>query len=124
VTEVYNYPMQSTAADMMYDALIELEAQLPKGAELCLTVHDEVVLNVAKDVVREAWNCVKEVMERTWPQIVEASAYPEVVRSFYPNGWFCPADVHIGRNWKQAKSKDPADKAVRAELERYFGLTP
>jgi uracil-DNA glycosylase family 4 len=118
VTEVYNFPQQSTAADMMYDALIAIDAALPKDATMRLTVHDEVVINCPKDCVKEAWRAVKECMEVTWPRIVEASARPEVVKKYYPNGWFCPADVHVGANWKQCKSNDPVDKAPRAALEK------
>jgi DNA polymerase-1 len=122
ITEIYNFPASSSAADMMIDELIMLEAQLPKDATLRLTVHDEVVLNVAKDVVREAWECVSDVMQQKWPKVVEASARPEVVRQYYPDGWFCPADIHLGTNWKMCKSKNADDKVKRLALERSFGL--
>jgi hypothetical protein len=122
ITEVYNFPQQSNAADMMYEALVQVANDLPKGASIRLTVHDELVLNVPKDVVRQAWDAVKAGMERTWPQIVEASASPETVRHFYPNGWFCPADMHLGLNWKMAKSKDPDDKKARVALEKSLGV--
>jgi DNA polymerase-1 len=122
VTEVYNFPQQSNAADMMYEALIWLEAQLPKGATLRLTVHDEVVINTPKDIVKETWNCVKTIMQTPFPQIVEASAYPEVVKQFYPNGWFCPADIHIGTDWEMCKSKNKQKKAARALLEKQLGV--
>ena len=123
VTEVYNYPQQSDAADMMYDILIQLDRELPAGATLRLTVHDEVVINCPKDLIKEALACVRSVMQRTWPQIVEASENPAMVKRFYPNGWFCPVDAGIGTNWKMCKSKDPADKAARIALEKGLGLT-
>jgi uracil-DNA glycosylase family 4 len=122
ITEIYNFPASSTAADMMIDELIELEASLPKGATLRLTVHDEVVVNTPKDIVRETADCVRETMQRKRPHIVDASARPEVVRRFYPDGWFCPADVHAGTNWAMCKSKDKGVKAEREALEKHLGL--
>jgi DNA polymerase I-like protein with 3'-5' exonuclease and polymerase domains len=122
VTEVYNFPQQSTAADMMYDALILLDRALPPAATLRLTVHDEVVLNVPKDIVKETWNIVKETMEVKWPQIVEASAAPNVVRHFYPDGWFVPVDIGIGTDWTMCKTKDKEKKAQRASLQKHLGL--
>ena len=122
VTEVYNFPQQSTAADMMYDILIAQDAELPKGATLRLTVHDEVVVNTPKDIARQTVQCLQDTMERLWPDICAASADEAMVRRFYPNGWHCPAEIHIGRNWKECKSKDPADKAIRAKLEKELGL--
>jgi DNA polymerase-1 len=122
ITEIYNYPASSTAADMMIEEVIQLEDQLPKGATLRLTVHDEVVLNVPKDIVKETWTCVKDVMQQRWPNIVQASARPENVRRWYPNGWFCPVDVHVGANWAMTKSKNAEMKAARAVLEKHLGL--
>jgi uracil-DNA glycosylase family 4 len=122
VTEQYNYPMQSNAADMMYDALIVLDRQLPKGADLRLTVHDEVVLNVRKEVVREAWNCVRDVMQSAWPQLVAASADEATVKHFYPQGWHCPVDIHVGTDWEMCKSKNPARKAAAAALAKHLGV--
>lgn len=122
VTEVYNFPQQSTAADMMYDALIALSEGLPDGASLRLTVHDEVVLNVHLDVLKKTYYHVLQCMERPWPQIVEASRNPLIVKKYYPDGWYCPADIHVGYNWKQSHSKDPEDHRIRTELEKRFDL--
>jgi DNA polymerase-1 len=122
ITEIYNYPASSTAADMMIDEVIQLEDQLPREATLRLTVHDEVVIVTPKDIVNEVARCVRDVMEQKWPQIVEASAYPETVRASYPGGWYCPVDVHVGSNWGMTKSKDPEMKRRRAELEKHLGF--
>ena len=122
ITEIYNFPASSTAADMMIDEVIALERQLPKDATLRLTVHDEVVLCVAKDVLKETMACVQEVMEMKWPRIVEASARPENVKKFYPNGWHCPADIGIGTDWAMCKSKDPQKKEQRAALMKELGV--
>jgi len=122
VTEVYNFPQQSTAADMMYDALILLNRELPKAATLRLTVHDEVVLNVPKSIIRDTWTCVRDCMQQTWPQIVEASANPKLIKEIYPQGWFCPADIHVGADWAMTKSKNKEQQAARAVLEKTLGL--
>jgi len=122
VTEVYNFPQQSTAGDMMYDALIGIDGDLPRDATLRLTVHDEVVVNTPKDCVREVVEVIKTHMERKLPRIVEASANPTIVNQFYPDGWFCPADIHAGTNWKMCKSKDAGDKIARAKLEKALGI--
>jgi uracil-DNA glycosylase family 4 len=123
VTEVYNFPQQSTAADMMYDALIEVDRDLPKDAHLILTVHDELVVHAAKDVVRESMEVIRTHMERLQPKIQEASARADVVDAFYPGGWFCPADIHIGSDWMMTKSKDAEKKAQRAELAKTLGVS-
>ena len=123
VTEVYNFPQQSTAADMMYEALIDLDRELPHGATLRLTVHDEVVVNALKENVRDVISCIRENMQRKWDMIVEQSADPDAVWAAYPNGWHCPADIHVGTNWKMTKSKDPADKEPRKALEQKLGIT-
>jgi hypothetical protein len=107
---------------MMIDELLSLDSQLPKEATLRLTVHDEVVVNTPKDCVRETVKCIRSFMQQTWPRIVEASARPEVVKRFYPNGWFCPVDIHLGTNWKMCKSKDAEDVAARSALEHELGL--
>jgi len=103
VTEVFNFPQQSNAADMMYDALIAIDADMPPDASLRLTVHDEVVGIAAKDVVKQVRDVVTTHMNRTWPQIRDASANPEMIDLFYPQGWSCPADVHLGLTWKESK---------------------
>jgi DNA polymerase-1 len=113
VTEMYNYPPSSTAADMMYLVLPQLERELPNGATLRLTVHDSVLINAPRDGIRQTVQCIKDVMQRTWPEIVDFSKRPENVKRFYPNGWYCPADIHLGNNWKECKK---GNKALEKEL--------
>lgn len=122
VTEQYNFPLQSTAGDMQYVVLVQLEKELPKGATIRLTIHDEIVINALKENVKQVKECMQTIMQRTWPQIEEASASPEVVRRFYPNGWFCPAEPEIGLNWKMCKSKSKDDVAARLALAKQLGF--
>jgi uracil-DNA glycosylase family 4 len=122
ITEIYNYPASSTAADQMIEELLLLDRELPNGATLRLTVHDEVVLDCPKSIARETIECVRTCMQRQWPEVVEASANPDVVKRFYPSGWHVPADVGIGMNWRQCKSKDPEDVEARTALVKHLGL--
>jgi uracil-DNA glycosylase family 4 len=115
VTEVYNFPPSSTAADMMYLILPMLERQLPHGATLRLTVHDSVLINAQRECVRRAIECVRDIMHTKWPAIVDFSDRPEVVKRYYPNGWFCPADIHLGGNWRECKKGNK-------QLEKELGL--
>jgi len=103
VTEMYNFPPSSTAADMMIRSLTRLSHELPRDAKLLLTVHDSVLVDGPKDLVRPAYECIRDVMQSTWPQILEASARPEVVRKYFPQGWSCPVDIHLGTNWRETK---------------------
>jgi DNA polymerase-1 len=122
ITEIYNYPASSTAADMMIEELLALDRELPKGATLRLTVHDEVVVNAHKDVVRQTIECIRTCMQRCWPEVVDASRNPEVVKHFYPNGWHVPIDLGCATNWKACKSKDPEDKKLRKALAKQLGI--
>ena len=111
VTEMYNYPPSSTAADMMYEALIELDRQLPGGATIRNSVHDAVLVCAHKDVAKQAYDCIQTLMQRTWPIIVDYADNPKIVKHFYPQGWHCPVDIHIGTNWRETKKGN-------SELER------
>lgn len=122
VNEQYSFDPSSTAAEMMIDSLITLDSQLPKGATLRLSVHDEIVINTPKSIAREAWKCLRDVMQSTWPRIEDYSSDRAVLRKFYPNGWHCPADIHVGPNWAICKSKEAHHIAVRAALEKNLGL--
>lgn len=122
--EAFNYPMQGNAAHMMYEALVELEAQLPKGATLRASVHDECLVGSHVDVAAQAEECMKDVMEKHHHRIEEASLYPNVVKQYFPQGWYCPTDGHVGVNWRACK--DDSKEAVQAEvdLRKRLGLRP
>jgi DNA polymerase-1 len=102
-TEIYNFWPSSTAADMMIDVLTAMDADAPKGVELVLTVHDEVVASAPKDQARVAYEWMQDHMNRKWPIITEASRNEKLVREYYPDGWFCPAEAEFGNNWRECK---------------------
>ncbi|MEA2026213.1 MAG: DNA polymerase I, partial [Chloroflexota bacterium] len=61
-----NMPIQGTAADIMKIALIRLHERLCRdgsSARMLLSVHDEVLLEVARDDVATLASVVREVME-------------------------------------------------------------
>lgn len=103
VTEMYNFPIQGTCADMMYTAIINADADIMPGARLTWTVHDDLGLCAHKSVAKQAYYMLKETMECKWPEIVAASRDEAVVKKFYPNGWYCPTEIHIGKNWAECK---------------------
>jgi len=115
VTEMYNFPPSSTAADMMYLILPQLERELPHEA-LRLTVHDSILLSVPKDLAKTAADTLRGVMHQHWRNIVEYSDRPNTVRHYYPDGWFCPCDVHVGLNWRECKKGNK-------QLTQYLNIT-
>lgn len=122
VTEFFNFGPQSTGADMLIKAMIMLDEQLPKGASIRLSTHDEIGACCHRDVARQTEECFADVMSGTkWPNIVEASRRPDIVKKFYPNGWSCESSGNFGTNWKMCKGKRE-DKAKCAALRKELGL--
>ena len=122
VTEMYNFLPASTAADMMYVALRQINDQLPKDAKLVLSVHDEIVVDTPRDVARETFHVVKNVMEQKWPNITASSNDPKEIRRWYPDGWHCPAEGFFGANWKDCKGKTPSSLAADAAIRKELGI--
>ena len=122
--EAYNFPVSGTAAHMMYEALVKMENQLPSGATLRLSIHDETVICSPKDskTLRQAIECQRDVMQQVFSNLTDRSLYPDVVRHYYPNGWFCPTEAHIGENWKITKGENAEDKEIEAVLKRHLGV--
>lgn len=125
ITEVYNFLPSSTAADMMYLVLPKLEAQLPTGSTLRLTVHDEVDIVSPKDqkTLTQTIECVKDLMQVKWPAVVENSLRPDIVKKFYPDGWWVPVDVSLGNNWKQCKPQTGEEEEWQKSFQKTLGVT-
>ena len=81
-----NLPIQGTAADILKRAMIDIHGDLPAGAAMILTVHDELLFEVPEALAESVAEFVRDRMERA-----VALAVPLTV------------DVGIGRNWKEAK---------------------
>lgn len=80
-----NTPIQGSAADLLKLAMIELRDPVVPGAQMILTVHDELVFEVPEGEVDKAASRIREVMESVMKLEV-----PLVV------------DVGSGRNWAEA----------------------
>jgi DNA polymerase I-like protein with 3'-5' exonuclease and polymerase domains len=72
----FNALIQGTAADVMKIAIVQVEAALPDGAYIVLTVHDELVVVTPEECAEETYRVVKEQMEAIdyfdVPLVVEA----------------------------------------------------
>lgn len=81
-----NMPIQGTAADIMKIAMVELDKELPKEARTLLQVHDELVLEVKKDKIKQTAEVVKDVMENVFKFCVPLKV-----------------DIKVGENWGELK---------------------
>lgn len=83
-----NAPMQGTAADIIKQAMLDVDAWLTKEkleARMLMQVHDELVLEVADKDVKK--------VEQTLPKIMAAAAKLKVPIT---------ASVGTGQNWEEA----------------------
>jgi DNA polymerase-1 len=81
-----NAPIQGTAADILKLAMIALDERLSDDARMLLTVHDEIVIEVAEGRAEKVAGIVKETMENIYPLAVPLAV-----------------DTHWGRSWYEAK---------------------
>jgi len=81
-----NAPIQGTAADILKLAMIALDERLGGDAEMLLTVHDEIVIEVPEPKAVRVAGIVKETMENIYPLAVPLAV-----------------DTHWGRSWYDAK---------------------
>ncbi|PNS01727.1 DNA polymerase I [Petrotoga miotherma DSM 10691] len=81
---VINTPIQGSAADIMKLAMINLYKKLPKEAKLILQVHDEVVIELPKEIVEETKKTVQDCMENA-------------VKLKIP----LKVDISVGKNWQK-----------------------
>ncbi|MEO0091162.1 MAG: DNA polymerase I [candidate division WOR-3 bacterium] len=80
-----NHPIQGSAADIIKKAMIEIYEQLKKenfSGGIILQVHDELLLEIEENRMKEAQMLVKEVMQKKY-----LSEVPLVV------------NIGIGKNW-------------------------
>lgn len=81
-TELYNFPMQATAAGLVNRATVALHEL---GAPLILNMHDELMLE-SPEKETEYWTAaLKEAMETPVPELGETKF---------------PVDLKVGENWR------------------------
>jgi len=87
-----NMPIQGTAADIIKVAMIKLAKKLPREARLLLQVHDELVLEIKENKIKEAVEIVKDVMENVLnqPIFIENKSIFKVPLK---------VDIKVGNNW-------------------------
>ncbi|RLG79561.1 MAG: hypothetical protein DRO13_05730, partial [Thermoprotei archaeon] len=82
-TEMYNFPIQSTAADILIRTLNILHEE---GFKLALTVHDSIVFE--SNSPKENGKRAREILTRPIPEL--------------ENQTF-PCKVEYGKNWRDLK---------------------
>jgi len=87
--EAISYIPQSTVADYINAAFVRLDHALPKGAELLIQVHDEVVVQRYPEQEKEVHDTLRRVVER-----------PVIVGGDYLT---IPLDIETGSNWSECK---------------------
>jgi DNA polymerase-1 len=81
-----NAPIQGSAADIIKKAMIDADREVPSGlARMLLSVHDELVFEVAEENVDEAASKIKAVMEAATDLVCGLVVEP-----------------HTGKNWSDA----------------------
>ena len=78
-----NMPIQGTEADLMKRAMIQLDKDLPEGAELIMQVHDSLIVECQKGQEEEIEKIMRTVMEGVAPEL----------------GIKLAVDVTFGQNW-------------------------
>lgn len=96
-TQIYNYPIQSTAGIRTRAALIDLWRELgrlwdPGDVRFMLTVHDSGIISVRKDLVEKVADVVTEVV--TSPYKYLPAPLPG-----HEDGVKFPIDLEVGPNW-------------------------
>lgn len=98
VPAICNFKPQSLAADILYDAMEELEERLPDiDSEMVLTEHDEVVIDTPDPPA--CMELTREIMERPKPEL---------------EGMSIPVEILVGKNWaKHHKHSKACGKGCR-----------
>lgn len=80
---------QSTVADYINSGLIEIDARLPKGADVLLQVHDELIVQAYPEQIKEVVSLMKECIEK---EIIVGGDVLTI-----------PLDIKVGLNWYDLK---------------------
>ena len=61
--QAFNTRIQGSAADIMKLAMVRAHERVPKGSNILLTVHDELVTLTPDNLVSETEQAIREAME-------------------------------------------------------------
>ena len=91
VTEMYNFPIQSSGSDVLLQAMVRVDNALMKEdiGQLALTVHDNIVIDTDLNYVDDVITICKEEMEKPIPEA---------------GGMCFPITIKVGPNWRDLKS--------------------
>lgn len=84
VPKMYNFIPQSSGADILFQALIRLDQNLPKHSRQVLTVHDSILIECPEDKQQEVIQCIKDCMEAPIEELP---------------GLRVPVTLDVGANW-------------------------
>ncbi len=100
-----NFLPQSTAADILYDAMETLEDVLPEyNSEMLVTEHDEVGIDCPDPTILAP--VLRSIMEKPIPEMNEV---------------VIPIELSVGRNWAKAHKHDKRCKTYCALPENLDG---
>jgi DNA polymerase-1 len=61
--QAFNTMIQGSAADLIKVAMVRAHAMIPEGAELILTIHDELVTVTPDNLAEETMDAIRQAME-------------------------------------------------------------
>ena len=82
--DALNFPYQSTAADVILEAMIRLARVLPEGAKIQAQIHDSLRVEHPPELGEWVRATMRKVMEAPVAQM---------------GGWMCPVDFKTGSDW-------------------------
>lgn len=85
-----NYPIQGSAGDVMYRAMYHAQRLLEERevpAQLCASVHDEMLVLAEEDWAEEARQCLQEGMIQGWLDIFPGSNTDNLVDAVVGDRW-------------------------------------
>lgn len=84
--QAFNTLIQGTAADIIKQAMVDLDKALPEDCTLLLSVHDELVVEAPEEVAPDIGKLMSEVMEAV--DLIDVRLV---------------AEANVGNNWNEAK---------------------
>ncbi|MCK5605490.1 hypothetical protein KAR91_26595, partial [Candidatus Pacearchaeota archaeon] len=102
--EGLNHPIQSTAADIVNQAMIDVDKQFQIASSKCkivLQIHDELICRTILDQIDPGMNVLKACMEK--PVVLQPALVGNFTKDMKPITISFPTEGHIGDDWGQLK---------------------
>lgn len=82
-----NMPVQGLAADIIKIAMVKVSEELKNkklenGIRMLLTIHDELLFEIKEDIIKEATELIKKIMERAYELEVPIRVVAKIGRSW------------------------------------------